>query len=185
MTDLLYRCQKVNTPLVDIPRQWEAYIPDAAKPQSPPINTTSPLPLQSSTVQPFHLSDGAIAGLSVGVVVALTLFLALSLKFWRTKKKAADLTKKNAILIDERSEHGVASYIRGLWDKSTVSLNATDNNTTLVGSPVLVPPQLQRQYSESVYEDEIRPVQREAQDHHADEPHREGKQRTSAGRYYE
>ncbi|KAH9880968.1 hypothetical protein J1614_001461 [Plenodomus biglobosus] len=177
MDYLTFQCSLANKTLTDIPKQWEPYLPSFYKTSSatPSLPTASGIvaPLPPPYSRPEPLSDGAKAGVGIGVLATLVIFVALVITFYRAKKKVKQVQKRNAELVDRQSAHGVSAYIRNLTGKSSISLPMTEGGTTMIGEPQLVlspvmlepkvpwsehPTEVQRQYSESDYGDEITPI---------------------------
>ncbi|KAF1840334.1 uncharacterized protein K460DRAFT_421306 [Cucurbitaria berberidis CBS 394.84] len=143
LQSLVYNCKKVDRELIDIPDRWKIYIPESATTSStlstatvtaPP--TTSPSGLPASTfahTQPFHIADGAIAGIAVGVLLTVGILVAMAMVYWKARKKTKELTRKNAILVDRTSEHGASARIdKVMSGRSMTSLTTTADGATLV-----------------------------------------------------
>jgi hypothetical protein len=73
-----------------------------------PSSTTS---ISAVDMKPVMLSEGVIAGIVVGSLAALALFLSLSCWAWRNHKKAKRKSRENATLADAINPHGVAARI--------------------------------------------------------------------------
>ncbi|KAH7371566.1 hypothetical protein BKA66DRAFT_611354 [Pyrenochaeta sp. MPI-SDFR-AT-0127] len=133
---LAYSCEQVDRTLTDIPERWKFYLPE-----SPTPSPTTILALPSDTspsspppTNPIRLSPGAMAGISIAALSALILVLALGTVYLKAKKKAQDLTRRNAILLDRTSAHGASARIEQVIGRrrSVTSLTTTDGGATLV-----------------------------------------------------
>jgi len=173
---LIYQCRQVNHNLTDIPKQWEPYLPVSFPKPSATSSTASSTASSAAFLPLSHapsrqLSDGAKAGIGIGVLAVLAILAALGVTFYRAKMKVKEVQKRNAELVDRQSAHGVSAYIRKTIGKSTASLPVTEGGTTLVGEAYSKgrslssgyppgpwargPGGLQRLHSESEYGDEL------------------------------
>ncbi|KAI8938578.1 hypothetical protein NX059_004457 [Plenodomus lindquistii] len=134
---LIYQCRLADKTLIDIPKQWEPYLPPSyqTKDASPsPSATTTVITALPVNYAPAHsITDGAKAGIGMGALFAVIILAALGITFYRAKKKVKQVQKRNAELVDQQSAHGVSAYIRNLKGKSTASL--TEGGTTVIGEP--------------------------------------------------
>ncbi|KAH3920170.1 hypothetical protein HBH56_000790 [Parastagonospora nodorum] len=111
-------CMDDKIPILDIPSRWQVLMPawyanttstsTSISISAAPSSTTS---ISAVDVKPVILSEGVIAGIVVGSLAALALFLSLSCWAWRNHKKAKRKSRENATLADAINPHGVAARI--------------------------------------------------------------------------
>ncbi|KAL6711714.1 hypothetical protein ACN47E_004648 [Coniothyrium glycines] len=140
LENFIYHCSKYKKQLVDVPPRWAVYLPDTASsyPTSPASDSTaSPQsPLQSSE-RITDLSDGEIAGIAVGSLVALVSFIWVIILWRRQQKKNRRLTTENAKLTDAASKEGFSARIYNIMNSSGITM-ATNHTPALMdeGGPV-------------------------------------------------
>ncbi|KAF2029981.1 hypothetical protein EK21DRAFT_89393 [Setomelanomma holmii] len=119
MDSFAYACDTVNLPLIDVDGSWAKYVPKwylAKNSTAPSSSLPSGPPATSSPgvrppAKPEVLSEGTIAGISVGGFILLSLFAAAIMYFLRMRKKVNRKTKEAAQLADTHHPGGVQSRI--------------------------------------------------------------------------
>ncbi|KAH9874061.1 hypothetical protein IAQ61_004689 [Plenodomus lingam] len=110
---LTYQCSLGNRSLLDIPKQWQPYLPTSLLPSpistpfpSSPISISPSSPLPPPTPIPIpipHLSPGAKAGIALSILATLAGFTALGFTFLRARRKVRVVLKRNAELVDRQN----------------------------------------------------------------------------------
>jgi hypothetical protein len=125
MDSFAYACVAVNKPIVDIDDLWKPFVPawylnrpTTSLPSStatPGLNSStvaaSNTPTVTSVSESSHLSEGAVAGVVVGGVLAFSAMAVCSTFYWRARKKLKRKSKENAEIADALQNNGFTRRI--------------------------------------------------------------------------
>ncbi|KAF1836503.1 hypothetical protein BDW02DRAFT_646054 [Decorospora gaudefroyi] len=153
LDSIIYHCDKVQNPLIDIPKRWEPYLP-ARYTLPNPLATTAATPSppdKPSSSSSSKFGTGAIIGTALASALVLAILLGLAKLYHDTKKKAHRLKVENAELHDVTNPDGASRRITALMSgASTPSYDSPADDgfartgdrggydggdTTIVGSP--------------------------------------------------
>jgi hypothetical protein len=110
-------CTDVNRPLIDISERWKPYVPSwygnsstiSIRPVTTAVTSTAAAAAVNNSKP--ALRGGAIAGIAIGSLAAIALFLSLSCWAWRNHKKAKRNESEKATLADAMHPDGVQARI--------------------------------------------------------------------------
>jgi hypothetical protein len=121
MDSFAYACVTVNKPIADINDLWKPFVPAwylARATSSVPTSVSSSAAIATTNTPPLasvasssHLSEGAIAGVAVGGVLAFGAMAICGIFYWRARKKLKRKSKENAQIADALQDNGFTRRI--------------------------------------------------------------------------
>jgi hypothetical protein len=134
-----YACYEANKTLVDINDQWRPYIPTwypmptgtTTGSSSPTVGASTAATVITGLPTTF-LSEGSIAGITVGAIGAVTIMAICGFFFWRNKKKLKRKSREVAQMADALQQDGVQRRI----DELRYHSSSHDSLTAVPKSPV-------------------------------------------------
>jgi hypothetical protein len=145
MDAFAYACYKDNNLLIDMNDQWRPYVPNWYPMSSSfvtPTGTAAPsaaATIITGTPKPA-LSEGAIAGIVVGSLAAVTLMAICGVCLWSSNKKLKRKSREVAHMADALQQGGVAQRIDELgrpgYDSPPEELVRSGYDIPLPPSPV-------------------------------------------------
>ncbi|KAF1919276.1 hypothetical protein BDU57DRAFT_135969 [Ampelomyces quisqualis] len=153
-----YACYKVNKNVVDIPETWDSLLPSwylltpsSVSTPSVTAEVTTAAPSAAITAPNTRLSEGAIAGVSIGSFLALAFLALCGWTFYRNNQKLKRVSREKAQMADALNRHGVQNRIDELrygHDRSDENLNTMPSQASgTFNKPTEADHQEQEQYT--------------------------------------